>query len=391
MKKLFTLLLIFFSLFARGDYWIRKADFGGGKWQYCISFSIGNKGYISNCDFWEYDPQADTWTQKANFGGTCRVYATGFSILNKGYIGLGSVNYLTYFNDFWEYDASTNIWVQKADFPGAAREFAVGFSIGNKGYIGTGDQSHPHYTWYMNDFWEYDPSTDAWTRKADFGGSMRTAASGFSITNKGYIGLGFDGYSGVDDFWEYNVASNLWIQKANFGGGMRYAAAGFSIGNKGYIGTGDPLTNDFWEFDPSTNIWTQKANVGGIQRAAAAGFSIGNKGYIGTGQYAFYPYTKDTNDFWEYTPDSTTGIIELAINNYQLSISPNPFTDKISFTLHDGSDGLRSIRFYDVSGKLVEQATHFENIELKNAGSGIYFYTAYTVHGKIFRGKVVKE
>ena len=41
-------------------------------------------------------------------------------------------------NDFWEYDPSTNTWTQKADFGGTARNWAVGFSIGNKGYIGTG-------------------------------------------------------------------------------------------------------------------------------------------------------------------------------------------------------------------------------------------------------------
>jgi len=59
------------------------------------------------------------------------------------------------------------------------------FSIGNKGYIGTGyDPS------YKNDFWEYDPTANNWTRKADFLGSARQLAVGFSIGNKGYIGTG---------------------------------------------------------------------------------------------------------------------------------------------------------------------------------------------------------
>ena len=26
---------------------------------------------------------------------------------------------------------------------------------------------------YTNDFWEYDPATNAWTQKADFGGTAR--------------------------------------------------------------------------------------------------------------------------------------------------------------------------------------------------------------------------
>ena len=40
--------------------------------------------------------------------------------------------------DFWEYDPAANTWTQKADFGGTARDGAVGFSIGSKGYIGTG-------------------------------------------------------------------------------------------------------------------------------------------------------------------------------------------------------------------------------------------------------------
>ena len=42
------------------------------------------------------------------------------------------------YKDFWEYDPATNTWTQKADFGGTTRSVAVGFSIGSKGYIGTG-------------------------------------------------------------------------------------------------------------------------------------------------------------------------------------------------------------------------------------------------------------
>src|SRR5439155_639717 len=101
--------------------------------------------------------------------------------------------------------------------------------------------------------------------------------------------------------------TNAWTRKANFGGTARWLATGFSIGSKGYIGTGrdasPSLYNDFWEYDPVTNAWTQKADFGGIARAHAAGFSIGTKGYIGTGlSQTQIGYQKD---FWEYTPATT--------------------------------------------------------------------------------------
>ena len=44
-----------------------------------------------------------------------------------------------------------------------------------------------------NDFWEYNPSTNKWTRKADFAGGDWWGATGFSIGAKGYIGTGVDG------------------------------------------------------------------------------------------------------------------------------------------------------------------------------------------------------
>src|SRR5262245_18554267 len=80
-------------------------------------------------------------------------------------------------------------------------------------------------------------------------------------------------------------AQNTWKRKADFGGTARHGAVGFSIGSKGYIGTGfdDSNRKDFWEYDPATNAWTQKADFGGVARSFAPGFSIGSKGYIGTG------------------------------------------------------------------------------------------------------------
>src|SRR6516164_997902 len=77
-----------------------------------------------------------------------------------------------------------NTWKPKAACGGPGREGAVGFSIGSKGYIGTGLNSSSIPSTYFRDFWEYDPATDAWTQKADFGGTVRGTATGFSIGNK---------------------------------------------------------------------------------------------------------------------------------------------------------------------------------------------------------------
>src|SRR5262249_40561707 len=175
------------------------------------------------------------------FGGTARSVAVGFAIGDKGYIGTGAgrddTGNVIALSSFREYDPANDTWTRKAHLPGgpgARLAYAVGFSVGSKGYIVTG--SHLGLT-YSREVAEYDPVTDTWTRKADFGGIGRYDAVGFSIGNKGYVGLGFDSHlNGLSDFWEYDPANDTWTRKADFGGGPRFRPVGFSIGNKGYIG-----------------------------------------------------------------------------------------------------------------------------------------------------------
>jgi hypothetical protein len=190
---------------------------------------------------------------------------------------------------------------QKSDFPGGARYGATGFSIGNKVYMGLGgDGENP-----MRDLWEWDKASNTWSRKADYPGNSTEGEVGFSIGTKGYIGAG-----STNEFWEFDPATNSWSKKSSVPNtyGIAYAV-GFSIGTKGYIGTGVLLdgisssySQDFWEWDQATNVWTKKANFPGNERSSAVGFSIGNKGYIGTGSGQGTSY----KDFWEW--DQATNV-----------------------------------------------------------------------------------
>src|SRR3990172_9435890 len=192
-------------------------------------------------------------------------------------------------------------WTQMADFGGTGRRGAVGFSIGSYGYIGTGEDDYGR----TNDFLRYDPAGDTWTQKANFGGAVRYEAVGFSIGTKGYIGTGVNSPNIYDDFWEYDPTSNTWTQRANYPGGAVWSAVGFSIGTKGYLATGydgSNFKNDIYEYDPSGNSWTQKTNFAGAARYKAQGFSIGSKGYVGTGNNS----AGNEDDFWEYDPSPNT-------------------------------------------------------------------------------------
>ncbi len=175
-------------------------------------------------DFWRYDPVSNDWDQMANFGGGARARAVAFTIGNKAYVatgndGAGGLG--TSYNDVWEFDPSGDHWRPMSPLPAAARYNAVAFSVGSMGYLGTGVLSSTALP--TDDFWEFDPANDdlvdiqlmplgKWTQMGSFGGSARLAAVGFSIGQKGYLGTGSFGSGSnityLNDFWEYTPTTD---------------------------------------------------------------------------------------------------------------------------------------------------------------------------------------
>jgi hypothetical protein len=395
--KLILALLTICGIASAQGTWTQKADFGGAARCGAVGFSIGTKGYIGTGydgstlykDFWEWDQATNVWTQKVDFGGIGRDEAIGFSIGTKGYIGMGSYfngSIWTSLKDFWEWNQTTNVWTQKANFGGTARSGAIGFSIGTKGYIGTGLDS----TNATQDFWEWNQATNIWTQKANFGGTIKYTSVGFSINTMGYIGTGLDSTNATQDFWQWNQATNVWTQKANFSGTARGEATGFCINSKGYIGTGTGMHpyGDFWEWNQATNVWTQKANFGGVARYLAVGFSISSKGYIGLGSDG-----NNFQDFWEFDPNGN-GVNEIS-NKISVSVFPNPSSGM--FTIQANSQQLlanNQIEIYNVLGECIYQhicISANQQIDLSSQPSGVYLYQISSNAKILASGKFVKE
>lgn len=244
------------------------------------------------------------WIQKADFGGEARHRTVALSIGNYVYFGLGHYNGAgpnILFEDWWEYDPGTNAWTQKANYMGGPTYHSAGFTINNIGYVGTGRVPS---TALVKDFYSYDPTTNMWAQLSDFPGSGRRGGVGFTIGEYGYMGTGT--YN--SDFYRYDPSNDSWSPIASLPGSGRTSAVGFSIGNLGYVGTGNEFgaTNDFWEYNPATNSWAQKANVGPTPRQEAGGFSLNGKGYILTGDD--YSSGNNFKDVWEYEPSTDTWI-----------------------------------------------------------------------------------
>jgi N-acetylneuraminic acid mutarotase len=172
-----------------------------------------NEGYLS--DIWEFNPSTNQWTWMGgsstvpcNYCGQSGVYGT------KGTPAAGNIPGGRQDSVSWT-DKTGHLWL-----------------FGGDGYDANG------YEGYLNDLWEFNPSTNQW---AWMGGS---STCGTTIQSGVYGTLGTPAAGNIPGGRDSAVSwtdssGNLWL----FGG------YGFDAnGNKGYL-------NDLWEFNPTTNHW----------------------------------------------------------------------------------------------------------------------------------------
>ncbi len=244
--------------------------------------------------------EAGEWVQKSNCPHIARHRESSFAIGGKVYFGLGHVNSGTHaiYKDIWEYDPASDTWSQKADYGGGLRYHSSSFVIDNYAYVGLG---HDSMDVYRQDLWRFDPVMNEWQEMSSYPGEERRGASAFVLNNMGYVGLGQATSGYKQDFYFYNPGTDSWTLADTFPGLPRTHAVSFVYNNEAYLGTGHTYSlalKDFWKYSPSSGQWTQLSDVGDTLRQDAAGFCIGDYGYLGTGN----DVNGDINygDFWRY-------------------------------------------------------------------------------------------
>ncbi len=380
------IILILFQPCSSQSGWRRIANLPKGR-DRAVAFNIGNYGYVGTGssgryekDFWKYDPQSNTWERVADMPALGRIGAFAFAIENKGYVGGGVNETASPDWGFYEYDPEKDEWTRKTDIPTpGAIETSTSFSIGSKGYYLS--------TFHADNFFEYDPERDTWLTKTKFPGVGKMDQVGFSIGSKGYIGTGFAGSANGGtsaEFWEYDPGTDTWTKKANFQGSPRTQAVGFGTGSKGYLGLGCTRGEsfyDFWEYDPGTDSWVQIEDCP-YSTIDAVGMSINSKGYVGSGVTQ-----SGGREFWEYSPSSTfSPAIEFPSF---LDIYPNPAKDILYLKINEPGHLFYSI--FSINGRFIKTGSlSAKHISIRELPSGIYLLKIMTTKN-ILAEEFIKE
>ena len=224
----------------------------------------------------------DAWLKKG-YTPTAEHGDGGFKINGTGYFVAG--NYL------YAYNPSTNNWTRKADFPGVFRFDQHSFEAGGFGYSGLGALGCcPGGS--LIDLWRYSPSTDSWLQR-----------SNFPIDTYGVLatGLGTKGYAvdGTINMFEYDPGSNLWQVigdplDANFTGYPHFQNSVFTMDNRLFVFLRheyNPVPNYLYEFDIASGSWIRRAE---LIEDRMSGFEINGTGYI-KGFKSIHKYNFTTN------------------------------------------------------------------------------------------------
>jgi hypothetical protein len=314
-----------------------------------------------------------------------------------GGYGFDSTGILGYLNDLWEFSPSTNQWTWMSGsniIPGNSNSPDVGQSgvygaegipsAGNapggrnlasgwtdsKGNLwlfgGLGSDSAGHFG-FLNDLWEFNPSTSEWTW---IGGSSTYPAASCSASLPDECGL-----PGVYGTMQTPAAGNIPGQRDGAaswtdsqGNLWLFGGNGIdSIGKWGYL-------NDLWEYNPSTNEWAWMA---GSTKVVCASTYCGQPGVYGTMQTPAFgntPSSRNTamswtdpqgnfwlfggegidvtggwdffQDLWEFQPNTSGGPPVTATPIF--SPSPGAYTTPESVTIYDTTPG--ATIYYSING-----------------------------------------
>ena len=236
-----------------------------------------------------YDTSTDQWNTLP-FPITPRVNGTACASHQGIFLGLGWAggyihNDSLYLQDWWLFQPSTNNWTRLADFPSDKTAAAVCWSDGQNVWVTAGFHA------YSQDVWCYDIAANQWTKSETSCPARIMSPVAAQCDGRYFFGTGFHNQS-RNEWYEW-YTDNRWEKRTSVPGKGRHnaacAATDRSVWVFGGWHYGDSLTtgfhyDDILQYNPQTDQWFYCGAIpcGKTENGVAA--SIGNTVFFGLGE-----------------------------------------------------------------------------------------------------------
>jgi uncharacterized repeat protein (TIGR03803 family) len=274
----------------------------------------------------EYDPTTNVYSKKFDFSNTLGRAPMGTLALagNGKLYGIATAGGANNFGTIYEYDPATNVATKKIDLTSANGHSPYGNSL----YFHTNGKFYG-MTLYggasnFGVLFEYDPSTNTYTKKIDFTGSANGAYpyGSLMVTSGGKI-FGMTSQGGANNkgtIFEYSPTTNTLTKRFDFttaSGSQPFSSLIEANNNRLYGVT--PLGGSLFEFNPATNTFTKKID---INTTSSGVFPYGTLAKDNSGKLYGTAVLGGANN---------EGVI------YEYDISTNTYTKKYDFISATGS------------------------------------------------------
>lgn len=255
-------------------------------------------GNIYNATSWKYTPSTDKWTQLPDYPVARWLYGRAATVNGKIYIMGGLDNLGASYKtvaDVYEYDPTTNRFTKKASMSNAQGYAAIGV-IDNRIYLIAGSgATDASYTTIVQ---VYDPATDSWARNTDYPRNVRykgAASVGNKIVVTGGYNVSFTPSRYIADTYVGELEAGLlkWTKVKDYpiGGTIFISGVGvndkaFFIGGRPSIDGNAPATQRCYSYEVASDKWnTLDLKPTGMQGIGQCG-TDGNKVYVPGGEDA---------------------------------------------------------------------------------------------------------
>lgn len=320
-------------------------------------YGVTEYGGINNVGvLFEYDPATNVYTRKIDFSTLTGKAPMGrLTLANNGKLyGMATSGGSNNLGAIFEYDPATNAYTKKIDFASATGSSPYGNSL----YLHTNGKFYGMTVFgganNSGVLFEYDPATNTYAKKIDFAGAANGANpyGSLMITSAGKV-FGLTTNGGANNqgiLFEYAPATNTITKKVDFtaaNGSFPYCDLAEASNNRLYGVT--PVNGSIFEYNPATNAFTKKIDLNAIN--APFSYSTLVKGSNGK----FYGMTSGGGA-------TSQGLL------FEYDAGTNTFTKKIDFTEATGVGSYGSLalasngNFYGLmyEGGIVGQGVLFE-------------------------------